>query len=506
MLNTTNYYDVLVVGGGVGGVAAAITAARKGARTLLIDSAQCLGGLATNGYVTGIAGVVEGICKEWLKRLEADGDAIDRPHLPVIDPDKGKLMLERMLVETGGRILYGVMAVDAVVEDNTIKGVVCHSKAGRFTVSAGIVIDGTGDGDVAAYAGAPYEVGSPHYAGLNMSTTLAFRMANVDLVTYGRANAEWREKQGRDKISDKFGLLQELEEEAVRNGDLPFVVFPTALIYQIPNTEAHDADITVMTTHSFYTRNLDPEDITRQIIEQHNQMLWLEKFFRKYVPGFARSRITGIANMHGIRDSRRIIGEYILTDEDVACGRKFADGIARFPEFFDTHHPTSRRLGFLRHVHLPEPREGAVCREPQCSEDMHVFGRPAGVEARVDPKNYCEIPYRSLVPLKIDNLLVVGRCISSEFNAQAAVRIIAPSMGTGQAAGIAAALCLEKGITPRELDGRLVRQAMIADGVPLDQELTGHWAKVREFEGDYVVLAGDFIGIRQPDGKIVTAM
>ncbi|NLM52211.1 MAG: FAD-dependent oxidoreductase [Firmicutes bacterium] len=503
MHKTNYYYDVLVVGGGVGGVAAAISAARKGLRTMLIDSAQSVGGLATNGYVTGIAGVVEGLCKEWLQRLEAEGDAIDRPHLPMIDPDKGKLMLERMLVEAGCRILYGVTAIKAIVEEGIIKGVVCHGKAGEFTTWAKIVIDGTGDGDVAASAGAPYEVGSPHYAGLNMSTTLAFRMANVDLVKYGQANAKWREE---NVGATSFGLLAELEEEAVKNGDLPFVIFPTALIYQIPNTEATDADITVMTAHSFYTRNLDPEDLTRQILEQHNQILWLEKFFKKYVPGFERARLTGIANMHGVRDSRRILGEYILKDADVASGKKFTDGIARFPEFFDTHHPTSPRIGFLRHIHVPEPLEGAVCRESQCSDDMHIFGRPAGVEARVDPKNYCEIPYRALVPLNVDNLLVVGRCISSEFNAQAAVRIIAPSMSTGQAAGIAAAICLEKGITPREVDGKLVRQKMIADGVPLDQELTGHWAKVRAFEGDYVVLAGDFIGIKQPDGKIVTHM
>ena len=256
-----------------------------------------------------------------------------------------------------------------------------------------------------------------------------------------------------------------------------------------------------MTAHSFYTRNLDPEDLTRQIIEQHNQILLLEKFFQKYVPGFERARLTGIANMHGIRDSRRILGEYILKDTDVASGTKFADGIARFPEFFDTHHPTSPRIGFMRHIHVPAPLEGAVCREAQCSDDMHIFGRPAGLEARVDPRNHCEIPYRTLAPLNVDNLLVVGRCISSEFNAQAAVRIIAV-LSTGQAAGTAAAICLERDYPQRS--GRKIGPAENdRRRGSLDQELTGHWAKVKAFEGDFVVLAGDFIGIKQADGRLL---
>ncbi len=507
LTNTKKFFtDVLVVGGGVAGAAAAVTAARKSVRTMIVESAQSMGGLATNGYVTGIAGIVEGLSKEWVDRLASDGDAIIRPHLPAIDPDKGKLMLERMLVESGCRILYGATALEAIVEDGVIRGVICHGKSGRLEIRAKIVIDGTGDGDVAALAGAPYEVGSPHDAGLNMSTTLAFRMANVDLKKYFEANAAWRDNAGREKLTGSFGLLQDLEEQAVQNGDLPFMVFPAALIYQIPKTEVTDADITVMTTHSFYTRNLDTEDLTRQIIEQHNQMTWLEKFFRKYVPGFERARVTGIANMHGIRDSRRITGEYILKDTDVAAGIRFEDGIARFPEFFDTHHPTSRTLGFLRHIHVTEPLPGAVCREAQCSDGMHAFGRPAGMEARVDPKGYSEIPYRALVPLGVDNLLVVGRCVSAEFNAQAAVRIIAPSMGTGQAAGIAAALCIKDGVTPRELDGKRVRLEMIADGVLLDQPLGGHWGAVQSFEGEHVVLTGDFIGFKQQDGKIITAM
>jgi hypothetical protein len=494
--------DVVVVGGGVAGVSAAVTSARSGLRTLLLESQISLGGLATNGLVTGVAGMVEGNCKEWMERMDAEEALMDRPHLPAIDPEKGKFVLENMLLEAGARILYGTYAIDAAVEDRRIREVICHSKSGRMGVSAKIVVDATGDADVAAYAGVPFEVGCAEFAGLNMSTTLAFRMANVNMVEYGEANREWMAREtAAHKIWKKMSLLSELEEKAVEAGDLPFFIFPAALMYPVPRTPLDDADVCVMTTHSFHTHNLDVEDLTRQVIEQHRQITWMEKFFRKYVPGFGKSRVSGLASLHGVRDSRRIIGEYVLKDEDVVCARKFEDGIAKFPEFFDTHHPTSPRLGFMRHVHLKEPKEPAVCRPAECSGDMHPFVKPGGFEARVNPLEYCEIPYRSLVPLGIDNLFVTGRCVSAEFNAIAAVRVIAPSMSTGQAAATAASCCIKENITPRELDGKIVRKRMIEQGVPLDKEPGGHWAAVKkQLRGEFVVVPGDFAGVRTADG------
>jgi hypothetical protein len=494
--------DVVVVGGGVAGVSAAMSAGRSGLRTMLLESQSSLGGLATNGYVTGVAGMIDGNCREWMDRLEADGSLINRPHLPAIDPEKGKFVLESMVLEAGARILYGTYVIDAVVEEATIKEVVCHTKSGRMTVSAKIVVDASGDADVAAYAGVPFEVGSPQFGGLNMSTTLAFRMGNVNLTKYGEANKAWMAKKAAaQKVWSTMSLLAEFEEEAIKAGDLPLFIFPTALIYPVPGTSPEDSDICVMTTHSFHTRNTDVEDLTRQMIEQHQQIAWIEKFFRKYLPGFERCRLTGVANLHGVRDSRRIVGQYILTDEDVVFAKKFDDGIARFPEFFDTHHPTSPRLGFMRHIHVAEPKEPAVCRPAQCTGDMHPFGRPAGFEARVNPLEYCEIPFRSLVPVKIDNLLVAGRCVSAEFNAIAAVRVIAPSMSTGQACAIAAAMCIKSGVIPRDLDGKLVRKAMIDRGIPLDEEPGGHWAAVKkELKGEYVILPGDFAGVLTSEG------
>lgn len=508
MLSTHKFdTDVLIIGGGVAGCAAATVAARRGLRVLLLEREISLGGLATNGYVTGIAGMVEGFSREWIERLNAEGDAIMRPKLPIFDPEKGKLMLERMILEQGGRILYGTYVVDVNIneEGNKIQNIVCYSKSGRMEIAAGIYIDATGDADVAAAAGVPYEEGSPEYAGLNMSTTLAFRMANVNFAKYRQAQAEWMKKELENyEVPRKYGLYAALQEEAVANGDLPFFIFPTALIYPVPNTPENDADVTVMTTHSFYTRNTDVEDLTRQVIEQHQQMLMVQKFMHKYVPGFENARITGIANLHGVRDSRRIVGEYVFKAADIVSGTKFEDGIARFPEMLDTHHPTSPRLGFKRHIHVREPQGSALCREPICGQDMHPFVRPVGLEARPDPRDYCEIPFRSLIPRKIDNLLLVGRCVSAEFDAVGAVRVIAPSMSTGQAAAIAAQICLEEGLAPKQIDGKRIRKAMIEEeGIPLDELPDGHWATVRETEGKYVVSSDDTVGIRTKDNRIV---
>lgn len=508
-MNTKRFdVDVLVAGGGVAGVSAALTAARGGLRTMLLESQITLGGLATNGYVNGIAGMIEGNCREWLDRCAAKGGLIERPHLPAIDPDKAKFALEEMLVEANVRILYGTHVIGTEVENTDITRAICHSKSGRMEVAARIFIDGTGDADVAASAGVPYEVGSAEFAGLNMSTTMAFRMANVNMPAYQQANQTWmNEQRKKHKVWPGFGMLSELEHKAVEAGDLPYFIFPTALIYPVPGTPSEDADICVMTTHSFYTRNDDVEDLTRQIIEQHQQIQFMEKFFKKYVPGFEKSRIIGLGNLHGVRDSRRIVGEYVLTDADVACAAKFEDGIARFPEFFDTHHPTSAELGFLRHIHLKEPKDPAVCRPAQCDSKMHPYGVPGGYEARVNPLDYCDIPYRSLVPLKIDNLLVAGRCVSAEFNAIAAVRVIGPCMSTGQAAGAAAVLCLQNSITPRQLDGKLVRQALVSQGVEVDKAPSGHWADVKQhLKGEFVVVPGDFVGVMGEDGIVRTHM
>jgi hypothetical protein len=307
-----------------------------------------------------------------------------------------------------------------------------------------------------------------------------------------------------------MGLACAMMDKAVENGDLPYPIFPGGLIYQVPGTPDDCADVTFNVAHSYYNHNLEVEDLSRQIVEQHQQNIWLEKVYRKYMPGFENCRLTGLASMPGIRDSRRIIGEYIMKDTDIAAGTKFEDSIAKFPEIYDTHHPTNGYWGFRHHIHSKEPIPGAINLTEPCDKAMHPFCPPeeGSYSVYTNPTQYCEVPYRCIVPLKVDNLLVAGRCVSAQFHAMAAVRIISICMSTGQAAGIAAELCLKKKLSPRELDGRLVRQAMIDDGVPLDKAPDGYWAYLAESAKDdlekneYVRLRGDMMGVRLPDGTI----
>lgn len=491
------FCEVAVIGGGVSGCSAAITTTRRGLKTIVFEKGISLGGLATNGYVPQVAGMIEGNCKEYVSRLEAQSHLRRRSpsddHNPTFDPEYGKFMLEQMVMEYGGRIIYDATCVDVEMDGNKIKSVIFYTKGGWVAVQADIFIDATGDADVAAMAGVPYEVGGADFAGLNMSTTLGTRWSGANFIKYQQANEAWQKEQEAEGIpSDKRNsLFYSCEEKAITAGDLMrhFATAATGLFQvRLPNTPDDNGEFCTFAFHSYYTHNTDVEDITRQIIEQHQQIQLYENFLRKYVPGYENVHLIGMGSIPGIRDSRRIFGEYMLKASDVICRTKFEDGIARFPEMLDTHHPTSYKHIFIRHGHIPAPAGSAVCREPQCDAEMHPFGRPAGLEARPDPRDYCDIPYRCLVPLVVDNLLTTGRCCSAEFHANGAMRIIGPAMGTGQAAGVASDVALKNKLTPREIDGRLIRKLLIEEeGVELDNLPDGYWTELREREGDLVV-------------------
>ncbi len=504
----TLYCDVAVIGGGVGGCAAAIEAARKGMRTILFEKGTSLGGLATNGYVPQIAGGIEGICLEFAQYLDELGQLkkIDpsKPYYrnPSFEPEYGKLALEDMVFAAGSRILYDCTCIRVDVEENDISCVYFYTKAGLLRCKAKVYIDATGDGDVSALAGVPFEVGGQDFAGLNQSTTQGSRWAGANLPKYREAMDKWREEQIANGVENPLPMIYVLEEEAIKRGEMTRHVcnrFGDFFRVRIPNTPEENASFVTFSFHSYYCHNTDPEDLTRQILEQHQLMKQFHRFLRDHVPGFENVRLVGMGSVPGVRDSRRIFGEYMLKSEDVCGGVKFEDGIARFPEMFDVHHPTSDGWVFQRHMHMRKPVGSAVMEDVHhgkcCDATMHPFGIPEGIPARSDPRDYCEIPYRSLLPQNVDNLLAAGRCCSSEFHANGAMRIIGPAMGTGHAAGLAASIAVTENVRPRDISGVRIRELLIAEGVPLDQPCDGYWEELRNMEGELVVTFGDFAAI-----------
>lgn len=497
------YCEVAVIGGGAGGVGAAIEAARQGKHVILFEKGVSLGGLATNGYVPQIAGNVEGICLEFARRMDQLGflrhqDNEDGEyHSPVFDPEMGKIVLEEMVQRSGARIMYDCTCFSAVMNEdgNRIERLLFQTKGGYLSVRADIFIDATGDAIVADMAGVPYETGGQDFAGLNMSTTLGSRWSGADLVRYQEAEDQYRREQ-RAQGRKNASLVYDLESNAIAEGRLVrHVCNPFAGFFRVvlPGCDMDDADFVTFSFHSYYCRNTDPEDISRQVIEQHRLMRDFQSFLRSDVPGFENVKLIGTGSQPGVRDSRRIFGEYMLSAEDVATARKFDDGIARFPSMFDTHHPTSDSMVFIRHIHMAEDSDcgnGITIQRDEPAQ-MHPFFEPEGIQVRVNPRDWCDIPYRCLVPKKVNNLLAVGRCCSTEFHANGAIRIIGPAMSTGQAAGLAASMALDENVSPREIDGKTVRKRLIDEGVALDKAPGGYWEDIRENDGRIVVTPSD---------------
>ncbi len=502
----TIFCDVAVIGGGVGGCAAAIEASRKGMRTILLEKGVSLGGLATNGYVPQVAGGIEGICLEFVQRLEKIGQLrkMSPDHdfywNPSFEPEYGKIVLEDMVFEAGSRVIYDATCVDVEMEDNKINSALFYTKGGMMRVKAKVYIDATGDGDVSMQAGVPYEVGGQDFAGLNMSTTLGSRWAGANLVKYNAAEEAWKAEQKSKGVNNPLPMVYVLEEEAIKRGEISHHVCNRSggfFRVLIPNTPLDNADFVTFSFHSYYCHNTDAEDITRQVLEQHQLMKQFHRFLKNHVPGFENLRLVGIGNLPGVRDSRRVYGEYMLKAADVICGTKFEDGIARFPEMLDTHHPTSGDWVFMRHGHIPAPAGSAVCEDSQngvhCDALMHPFGVPGGIAARANPRDWCEIPYRSLLPEGVDNLLTAGRCCSAEFHANGAMRIIGPAMGTGHAAGLAASIAVNEHLRPRDISGKRLREMLIEEGVELDKPTEGRWKQLRDMEGEFFITPGDMV-------------
>ncbi|MBW3097206.1 FAD-dependent oxidoreductase [Pseudohoeflea coraliihabitans] len=436
--------DVLVAGGGMAGIAAAVAAARTGAEVTLVERGGTLGGVATAGLMCSFMGVdrsiIGGIMWEFLDRLKAVGGSIEGLYTP-FDPELFKTVALEMVSEAGVRLLLHSWVLDSVVENQRIEGVRFVTKSGIKTISAKVVVDCTGDGDVAASAGAAFESRRPD-GNAGQPMTLMFRMGNVDtkqLIEYYKANPDefYQEpmkcllEEDRDPPLFVFAGFFSLIKKAKESGGL-YLARESMGLQALPNT----GQILVNATRVQGLDAVDAGDLTKAEVDARKQAASVVRFMKDNLPGFADAHLIDTAASIGVRESRRIIGRYMLTKEDILAERRFESAVARnfFP--MDNHGPAEN----------PNSHSWTV----------------------LQPGGFYEIPYSCLVPQDLDGMLLGGRCISASHEAHASTRSMPCCVATGQAAGTAAALSARgNAISPAELDIEQLRTTLAAQNVVL---------------------------------------
>lgn len=449
--------DVLVVGGGPAGCAAAIAAADAGADVVLVERYGFLGGNATvalvmplmsfhnehkqsafteSGDVTRLLPtdhgegepVVAGVLWRLLDRLAARGGCVpptlETGYTVPFDPEIFKRVLLDLMDEAGVRMLFHSFASAALPLDDGWR-VVFETKSGPVVIDAQVVVDGTGDGDVAVACGAPYEIGRPE-DGLVQPMTLMFRVAEFlpeRFAEYVRAHPDqWRGVHG----------LWDLVRQATADGELE-LPREDVLFFATP----HPHEVSVNCTRLTRTLGTSVWDLTRAEHTARRQLEQIDRFLRTHVPGFEESYVVQSGAHIGVRESRRVVGDYQLTGDDVLAARSFPDVIAHGAYPVDIHNPEGT---------------GTLLR-------------------RVPTGRFYDIPLRCLLPRGPDRLLVAGRCISGTHVAHSSYRVMPIAMATGQAAGVCAALSVRRGRTPRDVPAALVQQELLRQGAQLNTDV-----------------------------------
>lgn len=411
-------YDVIVVGGGPAGIGAAISAARMGANTLLVEKFGFLGGMWTAGLVNPLFDYENkgGLVQELVDRINSMGMQSSSGNMYTFDIETMKLILDRFMAEAGAHTLFHSYFADVLMEEDRVTGVLVENKGGRQAFRARVVIDCTGDGDVAARAGVPYKIGREG-DGAFQPMTLMFKMNNLDYVQ----RYDYPYGPNGNELFDL--MVRAVEREGLKDYEFNF---DRPCMLRLPGAHTGVCQM----THVRGKSGVDPWELSRAEIMGRELVHEAVEFFTRYLPQFQHAQLDQTAAMIGVRESRRIQGQYEITLEDMLSGRHFEDGFCICNFNVDIHQPDGK-------------------------------GQEESLRYPIKPYH---IPYRSLVPVKAKDLLVAGRCISGSYEAHASYRVTGDCVAMGQAAGIAAAMCADKGISPDALDGRLVVETMVRQG------------------------------------------
>ena len=437
--------DVVVVGGGTTGPIAAIAAARRGKTVVLIERFGSLGGILTLGLNTKPSGaLVGGIPLEiWNLARSAGGAGADymattktggvKIASPT-DPEIMKMLLTRLCVEAGVQILFETFVSAPYVEDGVVTGVIIESKGGRQFVGAKVLIDCSADADMAAKAKAPFVMGSGEAEARMQPVSMYFIMKNVDLKRLAHWARTCDDVPARAIPADDAGLEYGLWLTGF-NGMLRRFQQETGVRLQRDNITLKTADgqMYVNATRVLGVDVFSPKEFTAAILECYRQIEGVARFLKERVPGFEAARLGQVSPILGVRETRHILGEYTLTGRDSRGETRFEDSIAADNSALDIHDPKGGDVDF---------------------QSMPPY----------------EIPYRCLVPQGVEQLLVAGRCISADHEAHARSRNMPACMATGQAAGVAAAIAVEEGVSVRRVPLAKVQTALLEMGMPLHAE------------------------------------
>ncbi|WP_181348073.1 FAD-dependent oxidoreductase [Thalassobacillus sp. CUG 92003] len=425
--------DVVVIGGGSAGVGAAVSAARKGLQVYLIEPTDLLGGIVAKTLGMPVDGAypkgksVGGLCEEWLESLYQNDPpaALRRPCLlpgfedglareVMYDPDIAVHKLFEMVENAGVHLLLNATAVDVAKEENKVKSVTYYDRQGAHTLNAKVVIDTSGDGDIADKAEIPFEKGDEK--GDMMGATLTFLMQNVD------------QNKAFDGVEDPF--RRELVKQGIEENRLDEDMYN---IYMMPGFRPDTVYF-----NSIHIKGIDgtnPKEVQEGTIEARKRAYELIKFVKEEVPGFENAELEQMAPTLGIRETRRMEGMYTLTKDDVMDGAKFEDGVVCCDCTIDD----------------------VVRGEGKDSKVIHV--------SLIDRGVYYQVPYRSLCPKEVENVLFAGRCFSAETEAFASARGISTSMIMGQACGTAAYLAIKHDTPVQDIDYKELTNDLSAQGV-----------------------------------------